>query len=136
MVMRTSGINVILGLDWMEKHDTDIKYKEKVIAVTTPNGERISVHVVVQASPIGTVNQLDDDVYPQDRVVNEFLDVFLDELPGKPPDRDIEFIIELLPGTAPIAKNSYRMGVNELEEPKKQIKELQDKGFICPTSSP
>jgi len=81
------------------------------------------------------VNQLDDDVDPQDRVVNEFLDVFPDELSGMPPDRDIEFIIELLPGTAPIAKRPYRMGVNELEELKKQIKELQDKGFIRPSSS-
>jgi hypothetical protein len=51
------------------------------------------------------------------------------------PDRDIEFIIELLPRTAPIAKRPYRMRVNKLEELKKQIKELQDKGFICPSSS-
>jgi hypothetical protein len=53
-----------------------------------------------------------------------------------PYDRDIEFIIELLPRTAPIAKHPYRMGVDELEELKKQIKELQDKCFICPSSSP
>jgi len=53
-----------------------------------------------------------------------------------PLDRDIEFIIELLPGTTPIAKRPYRMGVNELEELKKQIKELQEKGFILPSSSP
>ena len=56
--------------------------------------------------------------------MDEFLDVFPDDLPGMLPDRDIEFIIELLPRTAPIAKRSYRMGVNELEELKKQIKEL------------
>ena len=68
--------------------------------------------------------------------MNEFTYVFLNELPGMPPDRDIEFIIELLPGTAPIAKRPYRMGVNELEELKKQNKELQDKGFIHPSSSP
>jgi len=68
--------------------------------------------------------------------VNGFPDVFPDELPGMRPDRDIEFIIELLPSTAPIAKRPYRMGVNELEEIKKQIKELQDKGFIRPSSSP
>jgi len=67
---------------------------------------------------------LDDDAKPQDRVVNEFPDVFPDELPGMPPDRDIEFIIELLPGTASIAKRPYRMGVNELGELKKQIKKL------------
>jgi hypothetical protein len=82
------------------------------------------------------VNRLDDNVNHEDPVVEEFLDVFPDDLPGMPPDRDIEFIIELLPGTAPIAKRPYRIGVNELEELKKQIKELQEKGFIHPSSSP
>jgi hypothetical protein len=53
-----------------------------------------------------------------------------------PPDCDIEFLIELLPGTAPIAKRPYRMGIDELEELKKQIKELQEKCFIHPSSSP
>ena len=56
--------------------------------------------------------------------MDEFLDVFPDDLPGMPPDCDIEFIIELLPGTTPIAKRPYRMRVKELEELKKQIKEL------------
>ena len=57
-------------------------------------------------------------------MVDEFLDVFPDDLLGMPPDHDIEFIIELLPRTAPIAKHPYRMGVNQLEKLKKQIKEL------------
>ena len=70
------------------------------------------------------------------KVVNEFLDVFPNDLSGMTPDHDIEFIIELLPGIGPIAKRPYRMGVNELEELKKQLKELQDKGFIRPSSSP
>ena len=65
--------------------------------------------------------------------MDEFLDVFPNDLPGMPPDRDTEFIIELLPKTAPISKRLYRMGVNELEELKKQIKELQEKGFIHPS---
>ena len=82
------------------------------------------------------MNQLDGDANKQDRVVEEFPDVFPDDLPGMPSDRDIEFIIELLPRTAPIAKRPYRMGVNELEELKKQLKELQEKGFIRPSSSP
>jgi hypothetical protein len=69
-------------------------------------------------------------------VVNEFPDVFPNELPGMPPDNDIEFLIEFLPRTAPIAKRPYRMGLDELEELKKQIKELQEKGFIRPSSSP
>ena len=66
----------------------------------------------------------------------EFPDVFLDDLPGMPPDRDIEFVIDLLPGTTPISKRPYRMVVNELEELKKQLKEFLDKKFIRPSSSP
>jgi hypothetical protein len=53
-----------------------------------------------------------------------------------PPDRDIEFIIELLPGMPPISKRSYRMLLNELVELKKQIAKLQSNGFIRPSSSP
>ena len=58
-------------------------------------------------------------------VVNEYPDVFLEELPGMPPDRDIEFVIELIPGISPIAKRPYRMAASELEELKKQLEELQ-----------
>jgi hypothetical protein len=78
MVMRTSGIDVILGLDWMKKYATEIKCKEKVVVVTTPKGERISVDVAVQAPPTATVNQLDDGVDLQDWVGNKFSD----KLPG------------------------------------------------------
>jgi hypothetical protein len=57
-------------------------------------------------------------------VVCEYPDVFLEELPGMPLDRDLEFIIDLIPKTAPIAKRPYRMAANELEESKKQLREL------------
>ena len=69
-------------------------------------------------------------------VVNEYPDVFPEELPGMPPDRDIEFVIDLVPGTAPIAKRPYRMVASELAELKKQLEELQRIGFIKPSSSP
>jgi hypothetical protein len=69
-------------------------------------------------------------------VVNEFPDVFPEELPGMPSDRDIEFVIELKPGTAPIHKTPFRMTTPELAELKKHIKELLEKGFIYPSSSP
>jgi hypothetical protein len=69
-------------------------------------------------------------------VVCEYLDVFPDELPGMPPDRDIEFPIELQPGTVPISKRPYRMPPAELAELKKQLQELLDKGFIRPSTSP
>jgi hypothetical protein len=69
-------------------------------------------------------------------VVNEFPDVFPEELSGMPPDRDIKFVIELKPGTSPIYKTPYRMATSELAELKEHIKELLEKGFICPSSSP
>jgi hypothetical protein len=63
-------------------------------------------------------------------VVQVYPDVFPEELPSMPPDRDIKFLIELLPGTPPISKRPYRMPINELIELKKQLVELQAKGFI------
>jgi hypothetical protein len=69
-------------------------------------------------------------------VVYDYPDVFPDDLSGMPPDRDIEFVIELQPGTTPISKRAYRMPPKELPELKTQLQELLDKGFIRPSSSP
>jgi hypothetical protein len=69
-------------------------------------------------------------------MVREFLDVFPDDLPGMPPERDIEFKIELQPGTTPISRAPYKMSREELAELKIQLKDLLDKGFIHPSSSP
>ena len=69
-------------------------------------------------------------------VVNEFQDVFPVELPGLPPDRDVEFTIKLLPGTDPISVAPYRMAPTELRELKTQLQELIEKGYIRPSISP
>jgi hypothetical protein len=69
-------------------------------------------------------------------MVYVFLDVFPEDLPGLPPDQDVEFITDLEPGTAPISRCPYRMAPKELAEIKKQLEELLEKGFICPSSSP
>jgi hypothetical protein len=69
-------------------------------------------------------------------VVDQYPNVFLEELSGMSLDRDIEFIIELLPGTAPIYKRPYRMSSKQLGELKEQIQELERKGYIHPNSSP
>jgi hypothetical protein len=69
-------------------------------------------------------------------MVCEFSDVFPDDLPVLPPDRDVEFTIELEPGIAPISRRPYHMSPKELAEMKKQLEELLKKGFICPSSSP
>ena len=69
-------------------------------------------------------------------VVCEFLYVFPKDLPGLPPDRDVEFSIELELVTAPISRCLYRMAPKELAKMKKQLEELLEKGFIHPSSSP
>ena len=69
-------------------------------------------------------------------VVNEFLDVFPEDLPGIPPEREIEFGIDLLPDTQPISIPPYRMAPAELKELKEQLKDLLEKGFIRPSISP
>jgi hypothetical protein len=69
-------------------------------------------------------------------VVCEYPDVFPDELPGMPPDKDVDFVIEHQPGTAPISKRPYCMPPKELAELKNQLQELLDKGYIRPSSSP
>ena len=82
------------------------------------------------------MNSLTGIVQEEVPVVRDFPDVFPEELPGMPLDRDIEFMIELLPGLTQIFKRPYRMPPNDLEEIKKQINELLEKGYIRPSSSP
>ena len=69
-------------------------------------------------------------------ILGEFPEVFPEDLPGLPPDREIEFEIELVPGTNSISKAPYRMAPAELQELHKQLQELLEKGFIRPSSSP
>ena len=69
-------------------------------------------------------------------VVREFLDVFPEDLPGIPPDREIDFRIELAPRTEPISKAPYRMAPLELKALKVQMEELMSKGFVRPSTSP
>jgi hypothetical protein len=69
-------------------------------------------------------------------VIREFRDVFLEELSGLPPVREIEVSIETIPGVSPIAQSPYRMAPMELVELKVQLQELLDKGFIRPSNSP
>jgi hypothetical protein len=106
-----------------------------MVTLTSPKGERIEVNDSMPATAEAMVNQLEKSL-KHIRIVCEYLDVFLEEILGMPPDHDIEFSIELLLGTAPISKRAYRMDVKDLMKLKKQIEELLEKGFIRPSSSP
>ena len=79
----------------------------------------------------------DDDMRLEDiPVVKEFSDVFLDDLPGLPPNREIDFQIELAPWTEPISRAPYRMAPTKLKELKVQMEEMVNKGFVRPSTSP
>ena len=135
IILESQGLDVILGMDWLSMYGGNIDCASQSIMLTTPEGRRIkyvSRHVPKRTQ----VNCLTGVVQEEVPVVKDFPDVFPEELPGIPLDRDIEFLIELLPGIGPISKRPYRMPAKDLEEIKKQIKELLDKGYIRPSSSP
>ncbi|GKD61716.1 hypothetical protein Tco_1299225, partial [Tanacetum coccineum] len=69
-------------------------------------------------------------------IVQDFPEVFPEDLPGIPPTRQVEFQIDLIPGAAPVAQAPYRLAPSEMKELSNQLKELYDKGFIRPSSSP
>ncbi|WVZ83914.1 hypothetical protein U9M48_031009 [Paspalum notatum var. saurae] len=112
-----------------------ITCKNKTVHLVHPDGTRVFFHVDKPTrDPMNFHVQIQTihDV----PITREYPDVFPDELPGMPPDRDIEFIIDLYPGTPPIAKRPYRMSSKELVELKEQLRDLQEKGFVRPSSSP
>jgi hypothetical protein len=130
------GIDVIPGMDWMNRHKVVLDISERMVEINSPIVGATTLYLpfkgsVNPCSYVAITSQLED--IP---VVREFADVFPDELPGMPPDRDVEFVIELQPGTAPISKRPYRMPPRELAELKTQLQELLDKGYIHPSSSP
>jgi hypothetical protein len=128
-------------MDWLSKYKILIKCAKKSVKLTTPEGKEMEFVAVPVVTAKGVanrakVNQLGTSQGSEVSVVNEFSDVFPEELPGMPPDRDIEFVIELKPSTAPIYMTSFRMTTPELAELKEHIKELLEKGFIHPNSFP
>jgi hypothetical protein len=118
VVLGSNGIDVILGCDRLKSCDGVIQCAKETIMLTSPQGERIQVSTDKSTDTKGEtmVNHLKEKPLENIKVVCEYPDVFLEELPGMPPDRDIEFSIELLPGTAPISKRPYRMDVKDLFE--------------------
>jgi hypothetical protein len=134
IVLDSQGLDVILGMDWMTTFEGVIDCANKTITLTTPEKKRIRFKSTFELKG-SKVNSLKGVSMDEVHVVKEYPDVFPKELLGMPPDRDVEFIIDFLPGTGPIAKRSYKMDIKELKELKKQLKEQLDKGFIQQSSS-
>jgi hypothetical protein len=138
--LESKGIDAILRMDWLGKHKVLIDCAKKSIMMTTPNGKELEfiTEPIITSKGVANcarANQMDARQGFAMPVVNEFPDVFPEELPSMPPDRDIKFVTELKPGIAPIYKTPYRIATPELAELKEHIKELLEKGFICPSSS-
>jgi len=134
IVLDSKGIDVILGMNWLTKYQGVIDCAQRLIKMKHTNGTEVEYQA--WSEPIGEVKLNQANVVVDIRVVQEYPDVFPEDLPGMPPDREIEFVIELVPGTAPIYKRPYRMDANQLAKLKDQIQDLLDKGYIRPSTSP
>ena len=108
IVLESEGIDLILRMIWLARWNGVIQCTERMVSLTAPSGEKVEVVATIPSSFKGAVNHLEGSTIKNIRVVCEFLDIFPDNLPGMPPEREIEFIIELLPSTAPISKRPYR----------------------------
>ena len=150
--------DVIMGMDWLSRHQAIVDYRMKRVTLRTLNedevtfiGER-SNHLsnVISAAITRTMVQKGCEAYLDHVIdmvkvrpsvsdiptVSNFPDVFLEELPGLPPHREIEFAIDVVPGATPASITPYRMAPLELKELKLQLQELLEKGFIRPSVSP
>jgi hypothetical protein len=140
IVLESKGIDVTVGKVWLSKHKVLINCAKKSVKLTTPDLKELKfvVEPVMTTKGVANhanMNQMDAIQVSEVPVVNEFPDVFPKELPGMPPDRDIEFVIKLKPRTTLIYKTLYRMAIPELAELKEHLKELLEKCFIHPSLS-
>ncbi|KAL0549242.1 hypothetical protein IC582_013723 [Cucumis melo] len=142
LVLDMLDFDVILGMDWLAANHASIDCSRKEVAFNPPSmasfkfkgeGSR-SLPQGILASVVDT-REVDVSL-SSESVVRDYPDVFPEELPGLPPHREVEFAIELEPGTVPISRAPYRMAPAELKELKVQLQELLDKGFIRPSVSP
>ncbi|GJZ22824.1 putative nucleotidyltransferase, ribonuclease H [Tanacetum coccineum] len=132
---RHGNFDVIIGMDWLSNYKAEIIFHEKVVRIPLPEDGKV-LRVLGErpdekARFIVGIKKQEEIV-----MVREFPEVFLDDQSGLPPIREIEFRIELIPRATPVAKSPYRLAPSELEDLSGQLKELQDKGFIRPSSSP
>ncbi|WVZ93900.1 hypothetical protein U9M48_039851 [Paspalum notatum var. saurae] len=131
------GIDIILGMNWMTENDVVLDIGSRIVQLkSSVSGRVLKVHMLDQKHIEPIVNATEIKEIKKIPVVCDFPYVFPEELLGLPPDRDVEFKIDLVPRTAPVSRRPYRMAPDELKELKTQLQEQLDKGFIRPSSSP
>jgi hypothetical protein len=136
LVLGLENVDIILGANWMTRHQVVLDVASRIVEINSPICGSFTLFLPSQDSTQSCAFAMTKLPLKKILVVYEYANVFPDELPRMPPDRDIEFAIELQPGTTPISKRPYQMPPAELAELKKQLQELLDKGFIRPSTSP
>jgi hypothetical protein len=136
IILQNQDIDIILGMNWMYQRGAIIDALHRTIRLNLPDKKS---HLLIQLPiPKRTVERICATSVKEIcdiTVVREFPDVFPDDLPVLPPDKEVEFVIDLKPGTAPISRRAYKIPPNKLAELKVQLQELLKKGFIKPSSS-
>ncbi|GJV34830.1 putative reverse transcriptase domain-containing protein [Tanacetum coccineum] len=165
MPVELGSFDAIIGMDWLAKYQAIIVCAEKIVRIPWGNetlivhgdesnqGHEARLHIIsysktqeymLKGCPVFlahvTTNEIEDKSEKKRLedvpIVQDFPEVFPEDLPGLPPTRQVEFQIDLVPGAAPVARAPYRLAPSEMKELSEQLKELSDKGFIRPSSSP
>ncbi|GJV37828.1 putative reverse transcriptase domain-containing protein [Tanacetum coccineum] len=165
MPIELGSFDAIIGMDWLARYQAIIVCAEKIVRIPWGNetlivhgdesnqGHEARLHIIsysktqeymLKGCPVFlahvTTNEVEDKSEKKRLedvpIVRDFPEVFPEDLPGLPPTRQVEFQIDLIPGAAPVARAPYRLAPSEMKELSEQLKELSDKGFIRPSSSP
>jgi hypothetical protein len=114
IILGSLVIDIILGMDWLKKYNGVIHCAKHAVQITGANGTKVEFVATASTRTSVSLNTMKAIPMEEIRVVHDFPDVFPKDLPGMPPDHDIEFIIDLVPSIAPISKRAYRMPTNKL----------------------
>ncbi|GJS60986.1 hypothetical protein Tco_0655770 [Tanacetum coccineum] len=138
MLVELGSFDAIIGMDWLAKYQAGNVTRLNIISCTKAQkymekGFPIFLaHVTAKEVEDKSEKKRLEDV----PIVQDFPEVFPEDLPGLPPTRQVEFQIDLVPGAAPVARAPYRLEPFKMKELSEQLKELSEKGFIRPSSSP
>ncbi|XP_076901158.1 uncharacterized protein LOC143555512 [Bidens hawaiensis] len=152
--MTLEGFDIVLGMDWLFDNHARVICNKKTIELRAPDKRtfriegnkddgQVSLISMIRANTclnegcLAFMAYITKESKPKVikgmHTVSEFSNVFLDELPDIPPDQEVEFRVDLMPGISPIAKAMYCLAPTEMKELKKQLDELLKKGFIRPS---
>ncbi|GJW49903.1 putative reverse transcriptase domain-containing protein [Tanacetum coccineum] len=152
------AFDIMIGMDWLDRYNANILCSQKLVRIVNPQGREITIYGDKRKGEFKLCSMMKARKYlsrgcqaymahiidikfekksvEDIPVVNEFPDVFPKDLSGIPPERQVEFRIDLIPGETPIVKTLYRLAPSEMKELMSQLQELLDKGFIPLSSSP